>query len=894
HVWGALRPADVASDVPPGRWEQPIQTSGCASAKDLLETTNRRANGLTGSTRALAVHDGRLPKMLYARLDYWNSQAKAGGSLGHTAHVIEGFDHAGTRVACAMGLVPPMVDMQRCPLVQIKEPAQPWQVEHYEHQFFASGDAQEEQLRSLALQHRAAAIYERIVIGSLAVARTCAALGIPHVLEYNGSEIWVLRHWAKTPLHHEELFLAVETAALRAADMVVVVSEPLRQELLTRGVEDQRILVNPNAVDPQRFDPERLAEGGRAQRARHGFVAEDLVVGFIGTFGAWHGIPALARALPGLMAISPRLKLLLIGDGNLRSEMEGAVRAGGWQGRVVITGIVAQDEAPTHLAACDIFVSPHQTPPDDTRPFFGSPTKLFEYLAMGRATVASDLGQIGEVISPALRLADLELAEPASCQAVGVLTRPGDAVELVAAIRILANRPAIRERLGRNGRERILSHHTWDIHINRIVERLMQLSPLTDAPPNPVSAKSPTVEPSTQAQPLAVPDPATWDPQEAELKDGLLISKSTTYAYMLRSPELVATAEDTWRFAVEIVFEGEGAVTFGALDDKGAWLSNVNLSGRGLVKHSCAAKLTTGQAFRLVIANCRAKAGITRLKVTKVVVEPLPPKRSIGDEAMKDEARRQWNTDHCGGDRGGVAETGSLEWFLNVERDRYESYAPWMKKAIGFERYSGKKVLEIGAGLGTDHAQFAKAGAITTDFDLAEGHLNMAKKNFAARGLPGEFILGDAEKLDLPEATFDVVYSFGVIHHTPGTEEVVRRIHKVLKPGGEAIIMVYAKHSWNYWYKDWWKLYIRGGLRKTMTMADVLSANTEHSPNGARPLVKVYSARECRRLFKDFSTVRVEKYQLTAPEIPSWFLKILPLSAWGRLMGWNMLIRARK
>ncbi len=262
--------------------------------------------------------------------------------------------------------------------------------------------------------------------------------------------------------------------------------------------------------------------------------------------------------------------------------------------------------------------------------------------------------------------------------------------------------------------------------------------------------------------------------------------------------------------------------------------------------------------------------------------------------SAKDEIKKQWNTDHCGGERGGEYEKGSLQWFLAIEKDRYENYAPWMKEAIGFHKYGGKKLLEIGGGLGTDHAQFAKAGAIATDYDLAEGHLNMARRNFEVRGLKGEFILGDAEELPFPDATFDVVYSFGVIHHTPGTEQVVKHIHRVLKSGGEAIVMVYAKHSWNYWHRSFYELGWKQGLRKTMTMDEILSSNTEYSPNGARPLVKVYTASQCRALFHEFSSVRVRKYQLTPEELPSRMLKIAPADKWGRYMGWNLLINAVK
>ena len=263
-------------------------------------------------------------------------------------------------------------------------------------------------------------------------------------------------------------------------------------------------------------------------------------------------------------------------------------------------------------------------------------------------------------------------------------------------------------------------------------------------------------------------------------------------------------------------------------------------------------------------------------------------------DTAKEEAKRQWNVDFCGAERGEAHEPGSLSFFLSVERDRYGDYAPWMPGTIDFSRYSGRRVLEVGGGLGTDLAQFAKAGAVVTDCDLAAGHVAMARRNFAARGLEGSFLLGDGECLPFQDDSFDVVYSFGVIHHTPDTERAVAEFHRVLKPGGEAIVMVYAKHSWNYWYRDWWRLGIRGGLLRTMTMSEILSQHTEYSPSGARPLVKVYTASQCRRLFSRFRDVAVTKRQLTPYEIPRILRGLASVGTWGRLMGWNLVVRAVK
>src|SRR5581483_5588066 len=172
----------------------------------------------------------------------------------------------------------------------------------------------------------------------------------------------------------------------------------------------------------------------------------------------------------------------------------------------------------------------------------------------------------------------------------------------------------------------------------------------------------------------------------------------------------------------------------------------------------------------------------------------------------KDEAQRQWDDDACGSHYAKATQPNTLEWYLEVERHRYGVYGPWMPKVMEFDQHRGKKLLEIGAGLGTDHVQFAKNGALTTDLDLSSGHLEHAKRNMALRGLEGEFIHGDAESMPFEDEAFDVVYSNGVIHHTPNTQRVVDEMYRVLKPGGRVIVMVYAENSLHYWCKLFWEI----------------------------------------------------------------------------------------
>ncbi|MCE9590353.1 MAG: heparinase II/III family protein [Planctomycetes bacterium] len=418
----------------------------------------------------------RFGRVLYVRLDYWNSRAIGGGSLGHTAHVVQGLVELGLRVHAAAGFYFPMVDPALVATTVLPPPDPKTFSQDYELQYFEANRSMAAGFNEIAERFKPDFIYERFVIGNCLPVRTAHRLGIPYVLEYNGSELWVRRNWGKqAPLRNEALMLDVEQRIMRGADLITVVSEPLRQELIERGVDDRRILVNPNAVDPHEFDRHRLESDRIRIRASYGFQPNDIVLGFIGTFGAWHGVQVLADTMASLMAIDPRMKMLLIGDGNLGEVVKKRITETGLGGRIAVTGVVPQHQGPGYLSACDIYLSPHQVPPDDKRPFFGSPTKLFEYMAMEGPTIASDLGQIGQVLSPSLRVEEIAGADAASSEALGVLVKPGDGDELVRAVAAMVRHPDLGKRMALNARKRILERHTWQQHIQRILDRLAQV-----------------------------------------------------------------------------------------------------------------------------------------------------------------------------------------------------------------------------------------------------------------------------------------------------------------------------------------------------------------------------------------------------------------------------------
>jgi SAM-dependent methyltransferase len=229
---------------------------------------------------------------------------------------------------------------------------------------------------------------------------------------------------------------------------------------------------------------------------------------------------------------------------------------------------------------------------------------------------------------------------------------------------------------------------------------------------------------------------------------------------------------------------------------------------------------------------------------------------------------------------------GTPEFFNALEEYRYDKI-DYLRDYVDFPRYQGKKVLEIGCGVGIDLLQFARAGAHVTAVDLTENAVKLAQANLGKEGYKGDIQVGNAEALDFPDASFDVVYSHGVLHHTVDTEKSISEVQRVLKSGGEAIIMLYNKYSWfNF-------------------VAVVSGTPIEHAKKDA-PIIRRYSTGECKKLFSQFRDVRIHcdrfpkrtvKFDNLFSKLNNYvlvpFFEILPESI-KRPLGWHIMIRATK
>jgi len=296
---------------------------------------------------------------------------------------------------------------------------------------------------------------------------------------------------------------------------------------------------------------------------------------------------------------------------------------------------------------------------------------------------------------------------------------------------------------------------------------------------------------------------------------------------------------------------------------------------------------------------------------------------SDANQNLKERVRAFWQANPCGV-KFADAEPGTRRFYELVEAHRYKK--EWhIPSAADFAAARGLKILEIGCGLGTDGAQFAKAGADYTGVDLTAAAVELARRRFELFDLPGKFQTADAEKLDFDDESFDLVYSHGVLHHTPDTAKAVREIHRVLRPGGRAIVMLYHRNSYNYRVNI--SLLRRAGaqllkwdsgvslvhkltgepldnlqeharLLRTQKQSylgdeEFLSQNTDGAGN---PLARVYSRREAGELFRDFSKVTLKTYFLNKRWLPL-VGKLLPRSLESQLAsrwGWHLWIYATK
>lgn len=262
--------------------------------------------------------------------------------------------------------------------------------------------------------------------------------------------------------------------------------------------------------------------------------------------------------------------------------------------------------------------------------------------------------------------------------------------------------------------------------------------------------------------------------------------------------------------------------------------------------------------------------------------------------ALKAEVKAYWNRASCETDQAS-SQKFSREYFEEIERFRYTTQ-PFIHSFAQFTRYHGKRVLEVGFGAGTDFIQWLRAGAIASGIDLTEEALTNLTRRIEVYDLlkPESIQVGDAENLPFASNTFDLGYSYGVLHHTPNTEKAVAELVRVVKPGGEIKIMLYNRRSWCALHS-----WVKFALLKGRPWKSIRWVMWHHQESIC---TKVYSRGEVRRMLAGLklTDICIEAVMMNADSViaklPAMLrpLARLAYDVANSRLGWNLLISARK
>ncbi|MGE0812053.1 MAG: class I SAM-dependent methyltransferase [Vicinamibacterales bacterium] len=227
---------------------------------------------------------------------------------------------------------------------------------------------------------------------------------------------------------------------------------------------------------------------------------------------------------------------------------------------------------------------------------------------------------------------------------------------------------------------------------------------------------------------------------------------------------------------------------------------------------------------------------------------------------------------------------GTKEFFADLDDYRFDKLR-YLPQLVDFAGFGGQALLEVGCGIGTDLARFARGGARVTGVDLSQTAIDLARANFDGLGLQGDLRVADGEALPFPDATFDVVYGHGVLQYAAAPDRLIAEAHRVLRPGGQGIFMVYNRVSW------------------LNALSKVMKVPLEHED---APVLRKYSIGEFRALLRPFAEVRLvpERFPVKSRLHGGWkgvafntlfvgTFNALP-RAWVRPLGWHLMAFCRK
>jgi glycosyltransferase involved in cell wall biosynthesis len=373
--------------------------------------------------------------VVYLRTDVEMTDAplSAGGSAAHTEGIIRALRHRGHPVDFWSTL-----EIAGMSTAVSRQPLPKWNPANVPVEITEVVSGLLQILRLQGRRERPAFVYQRYSLNNFAGVVLAQRWRCPLVLEANAAEAAWREQWSS--LRFGRLARASERFIFQHAARLTTVSDNAAREVLAAGASPERLRVVANGVNVEDF--------AEAMPQALPFPPESFVVGFAGLFYPWHGVSFLADAFVRLLRDVPEARLLLVGDGEDRPRVSDILHRGNALEATYAPGLLPRSEIPGFLASADVLVSPH-APNDD---FIGSPIKVFEYMATGRAIVASRVAQLGEVLEH---------------QRTALLVEPGDPVALGEALARLHGDPELRARLGQAAQAEARARYSWDARLEQ-------------------------------------------------------------------------------------------------------------------------------------------------------------------------------------------------------------------------------------------------------------------------------------------------------------------------------------------------------------------------------------------------------------------------------------------
>jgi len=272
--------------------------------------------------------------------------------------------------------------------------------------------------------------------------------GLPFILHFDSIEYWVKKNWGK--LYFGNLLKWCELIEVNQADAIVTISDVLKKQACEfYKIPPEKVYSVPNGVDIESFNPDI---DGTEIRKKYG-LDNKFIVGYSGTFNPYHGVDLIARAAKHILNEVPNSAIFFIGDGALRDKVEEILKKDGIREKVVITGLVPYSEIPKYLAACNVMLSPIIHKHNDE--FFGTPIKHYEYKAMGKPIIASNIGTLKDFFEH---------------QFNSYVIESGNVDEIVEAVKYLYYNPDFAEFIARNARQDAVQKHSWQVNAKKIIQ----------------------------------------------------------------------------------------------------------------------------------------------------------------------------------------------------------------------------------------------------------------------------------------------------------------------------------------------------------------------------------------------------------------------------------------